>query len=200
MVEKVPEPPPIKVTIPPGTSLVVRLMDTLSSDRNQAGDPFTATLDNPLLENGLLIADRGATITGRVLEVRQAGRVSGVSRMFLDLTHLQTVSGNLEIATETLDQEAKDTKKKDAKTVAALAGIGAVIGAIAGGGKGAAIGAATGGGAGAGTVLVTRGSPAQLERETLLTFILKEPLSLSVNHQPAASKSPRERKRLDDRY
>jgi hypothetical protein len=200
-VEKVPElPPPIKVRVPAGTNLVVRLMDTLSTDRNQAGDRFTATLDEPLFDDGHLIADSGAPVTGRVLEVRQAGRISGLSQIFLDLTHLQTVSGNLEISTESLNREANDTKKKDAKTVGALAGIGAVIGAIAGGGKGAAIGAAAGGGAGAGTVLATRGNPAQLERETQLTFILKEPLSLSVVNQQATPKTGQDRKRLEGRF
>jgi hypothetical protein len=60
------------------------------------------------------------------------------------------------------------------------AGVGAAIGAIAGGGKGAAIGAGAGGAAGTGTVLATRGDPAVLPSESLITFKLQAPVTVTA--------------------
>jgi hypothetical protein len=50
--------------------------------------------------------------------------------------------------------------------------VGAVIGAIAGGGKGAVIGAGAGGAAGAGAEEVTKGQRVKVPSETRLTFVL----------------------------
>jgi hypothetical protein len=58
----------------------------------------------------------------------------------------------------------KSTTKDDVAKVGASAGIGAIIGAIAGGGKGAAIGAVIGGGASTAGVMTQRGKDIRLER------------------------------------
>ncbi len=56
--------------------------------------------------------------------------------------------------------------------------MGAIIGAIAGGGKGAAIGAAAGGAAGAGAEVVTKGQRVKIPSETILTFVTENPAHL----------------------
>jgi hypothetical protein len=177
-------------------------METLNSAKNHAGDPFTAVLDDAIIAEGVLVADKGANLSGRVLESTQSGRVKGLAQMILDLTRLQTVSGEVDIVTDSSTQQAQDTKKEDAKKVGILTGVGAIIGGIAGGGKGAAIGAASGAGAGAGTVLVTRGKEVLLERESRLTFQLREPLNVTVQNQaPASDRTAKERRRLNnDRF
>jgi hypothetical protein len=60
--------------------------------------------------------------------------------------------------------KGRSTTKDDVTKVGAATGIGAIIGAIAGGGKGAAIGAVIGGGIGTGGVLSQRGKDIRLER------------------------------------
>jgi len=60
--------------------------------------------------------------------------------------------------------KGRDSTKDDAAKVGAASGIGAIIGAIAGGGKGAAIGAVIGGGAGTAGVMTQRGKDIHLER------------------------------------
>jgi len=60
-----------------------------------------------------------------------------------------------------------------------VAGIGAVIGAMAGGGKGAAIGAAAGGVAGAGGVAATRARAVALPVETRITFRIRQPVTIT---------------------
>lgn len=174
-----PPPPPNKVTVPAGHLLTVRLQDSLSADRNQAGDSFTATLDQPLIVEGFVLAERGARVDGRVVSATPAGRVKGTGEMSVELVRLHTADGQkIDITTESFAREGESSRRSDAAKIGAAAAIGAAIGAIAGGGKGAAIGAGVGGGAGAGTVLGTRGKGAQLPSETRLTFKLSKPVTV----------------------
>lgn len=181
-VEK-PEPPkrePRQVTIPAGTLITVRLRDALSTERHSTHDPFFATLDAPLIVEGLVIAERGAMVRGRVIEAVSAGRVKGRAALVLALDELSTSDGQkVEIRTDSFRHEAESGVKSDVAKTGVAAGIGAAIGAIAGGGKGAAIGAAIGGAAGAGRAMATRGKPAELPSETRLTFRLSEPVTLT---------------------
>ncbi len=86
-VEKVPEPPHT-VTIAAGTLVSVRLNDKLTTQKNQTGDVFSATLDQPLVVDGFVIAERGARVDGRVVQAEQAGRVKGVALLSLELTRI----------------------------------------------------------------------------------------------------------------
>jgi hypothetical protein len=158
---------PRTVTIPAGTLLAVRLAETVDTERHQSGDSFRANLDAPLVIDGLVIAERGARVEGKVVEAVPAGRVKGVAQLGVQLTRLDSADGQtIELTTATFAKEGDKDLKGDATKVGVAAGIGAAIGAIAGGGKGAAIGAAAGGAAGTGGVMATRGKPATLETET----------------------------------
>jgi hypothetical protein len=153
----------------------VRLTPTLSTATHNTGDTFEATLVEPVIVGHRTIAKRGATVEGKVVEADKGGRVKGRARLAVQLTQLETSNGQMvEITTHTVARQARATKKKDATKIGIGAGLGAAIGAIAGGGKGAAIGAAAGAGAGTGAVLATRGDPAVLPSETLLTFRLRD--------------------------
>ena len=175
-----PPPPPQKATLAAGTMLPVRIVEALSSERNQPGDTFTATLDQPLAVDGLVIAERGARVEGRVVEVKQSGRVRGLGALTIALIKLRTSDGQtVSIATDPFTKEAPKSVGEDVKRGAAATGIGAAIGAIAGGGKGAAIGAAVGAAAGAGTAAATRGKPAELASETRLNFRLSEAVTIT---------------------
>jgi hypothetical protein len=98
-----PEPPPAlhQVTLKPGITIQVRLDQTLSSARAVAGNAFTGSLVEPIVVDGLVIAERGARVTGRVLGAQQAGRVSGVSMLELSLSSVTTADGqHVSIATD----------------------------------------------------------------------------------------------------
>ncbi len=173
-------PPPQKVTLASGTQLSVRLGESLSSERNHPGDTFSATLVDPLVVDGFVIAERGARLEGRVVESKQAGRVQGLSAISLELTRLTTSDGQrVPISTETFEKAGPSSKGGDAAKIGAAAGIGAAIGAIAGGGKGAAIGAGVGGAAGTGGVLATRGKAAELPTETKIGFRLRNSVTVT---------------------
>jgi len=175
-------PQPRTVTLSAGTLISVRLADTLTTEKLIAGDAFSATIDRPLVVDGLAVAERGARVEGLVIEAVRAGRVKGVSSLSIHLTRLHTSDGQtVQITTDPFRKQGETSKAEDAKKVGIGAGIGAVIGAIAGGGKGAAIGAGVGGAAGGGAVAATRGEEVVLPVETRLDFRISSPVTLTEN-------------------
>jgi hypothetical protein len=186
-VEIAPPPPPAPkrrepqtITIPAGTQVAIRLSESLSTESIQTGDTFNAVLADPLIYNGLVIAERGARASGKVVESTKSGRVKGTARLVLELTEFQSSDGQRVILqTESFTREGDSSVKSDTAKVAAGAAIGAALGAIFGGGKGAAIGAASGGAAGGGVVLATRGKPAVLEVETRIPFQFRTAVTLT---------------------
>jgi hypothetical protein len=163
------------VTLPIGTIFPVRLSESLVSDRMKPGETFMATLDEPVVIEGLVIAERGAPVVGKVVETVQSGRVRGLASISIQMSSFKTSDGQkIAVTSETFRKEAEKTTGGDAAKVGAAAGIGAAIGAIAGGGKGAAIGAGVGGAAGAGGVAATRGKAAEIPAETRLSFRLSQ--------------------------
>jgi len=190
-----PPPPsanlPPQLTIAPGTFLVVRVNQALSSDHNQAGDAFSATLVKPIVVNGVIVADRGQVIEGRVSEAQKAGRVQGTSRLGLELTDLTLVDGDqVPVRTQLVTRNGSTSEGRDAVGIGAATGIGAIIGAGAAGrhdvGEGAAIGAGAGAAAGIIGVLLTRGNPTVIRPEQVLTFRVENPVTISTERAPQA--------------
>jgi hypothetical protein len=182
-VEQAPPPAPRQpatVTIPAGTSLSIRLDEAISTDNRQSGDQFRAVLDQPLVVDGFVIAERGARALGRLVEVEKAGRVKGLAKLTLELTSVTSSDGQrVTLRTSPFTKEGPTSKGRDAGEIGGGAALGAIIGAIAGGGRGAAIGAGAGGAAGAGGVAMQRGKAATLPIETRLTFRTQEPVTVT---------------------
>jgi hypothetical protein len=179
-----PAPAPVRqprtVTLPMGTSINIRLGETLSTNHNYSGDTFRATLDTPIVMQGAVIAERGSKVLGKIVTAEKAGKVKGVSDLTLTLTEINTTDGQrVPIQTGSYDQKGPTSTGKDAAKVGGGAALGAIIGAIAGGGKGAGIGAGVGGAAGAGDVLLTRGKPSVIENESRLNFQLSAPATIT---------------------
>jgi hypothetical protein len=178
---------PATLSLPAGAFVTIRVNQRLSSDRNQAGDTFYATLAQPLIVDGIVVARRGATVMGRVSDAAKAGRVQGTSRLGLELTSLSLVDGQqVSIQSQVIDRNGRTSTGDDATAIGASTGIGAVIGAAAGGGSGAAIGAGAGALASTLGVLLTRGRATEVYPEALLTFRLESPIMISTVQAPAA--------------
>jgi len=177
--------PPL--TMRPGTILTVRLNQPLSSDHNRVGDIFSATLDQRVTVLGIVVAQRGQSVAGHVVEVKKAGMVHGVSRLGIALTELTLVDGQtLAIQSQLLVRKGPTSRGRDAAVIAGTAGVGAAIGAAADGGTGAAVGAAAGAAVGTIGVLLTRGYPTIIAPETLLTFQVTNPVKIETNDAPQA--------------
>jgi hypothetical protein len=163
------------VSIPSNTVLSLELMTPLSTDATQPNDPFKARVIQPAELSNCIVE-------GHVSQVRRPGKVKGVAQLQLVFELIRTPdnrttplhavlvdigSMNSDSSTE-IDTEGgvkgRDSTKDDAAKIGAASGIGAIIGAIAGGGKGAAIGAIIGGGAGTAGVMTQRGKDIRLEQ------------------------------------
>jgi hypothetical protein len=153
---------------------------TISTKANKSGETFTAVLAKAIVSDDWVIAKQGARVEGLIVDSDPGGRVKGVASMTVTLRKLTLADGRtIDLDTDTVIQEAQSTKGKDAKKVGIGAGVGAAIGAIAGGGSGAAIGAAVGGGTGAAASLATRGDAAEIPGETELRFTVQAPVSIT---------------------
>jgi hypothetical protein len=175
------------LTLPAGTWISVRADQPLSSDHNQLGDRFTATLSQPLIADGLVVARRGQTVGGIVAVAEKAGRVKGTSRLGLELTELGLVDGRqIQIRTSLMQSGGGTSISRDVGAIGTTTAIGASIGAVADGGFGAGMGAIAGAAAAAIGVLVTRGRPTAVNPEDILTFRLEAPLTVSVDSREDA--------------
>lgn len=171
---------PQTVTIEAGTSLMVRLGETISTKTKVAGDSFRGTLDQPIILNGFIIADRGSKVVGKVVSTQKGGHLSGSSDLSLQVTEINTTDGQtVHVQTSPWEKKGDSNTAGNIEKIGGGAALGAIIGAIAGGGKGAAIGAAGGGAAGTGVAAATGGKPTVVPVETRIAFRLDAPVTIT---------------------
>jgi hypothetical protein len=163
------------LAIPRNTILAIELITPVSTDASQRGDRIQARVTEPSEYAGYIVE-------GHIAQVRRPGKVKGVAQLQLAFDQIRSPDNRVaelhaelvEISPMGGDNEpqvdseggvkGRDSTKDDTAKVGAASGVGAIIGAIAGGGKGAAIGAIIGGGAGAAGVMSQRGKDIRLER------------------------------------
>lgn len=164
-----PSAPAQALTLPAGTMLLVRTMDSISS-KNQTGSTFTTKLEYDLSGGSAVALKGGTVIYGRIQSSTEAGRAVGRSTLDLRLTQVVVNGQPVPILTSGYQQAGQASIAKAAKGAAA----GAAIGAIAGdAGKGAAIGAVGG--------ALVRGQTVTITPGTLLEFTLTQPATLPAS-------------------
>ncbi len=177
---------PSQLTVKRGTWLPIRMEQQLSSDRNQSGENFYATLADPIVVNGVVIAHRGQAVVGRITEAHKAGRVEGVSKLGLEILGITLADGeNMSVHTRILQHSGPTSVGRDLGTVGQATAMGAAIGGVSEGGKGAGIGAGVGAAAGLAGVLFTRGKATVVYPETLLTFELESAVEVDTTRSGA---------------
>lgn len=165
-----PPPPPAVVNLPAGTRLRVRLDSELGSKISQPGESFSASVADDVLVNGETIIARGARAEGTVIDAKPLGRFKGGALLSVRLDRVRTRWGSYAVETAAIDRAEQGKGKRSAGFIGGGAGVGALIGGLAGGGKGTAIGALAGGGAGTAGTAFTGNKQIVLPAETLLTF------------------------------
>ncbi|HEV2327139.1 MAG TPA: BON domain-containing protein [Terracidiphilus sp.] len=178
-----PQPVVQHVTLPAGTAIPVILTEALDTKTAQPNDVFHATLASDIMSDGIVAIPRGAHILGQVVDSKEAAHFKGQAFISLDLTQISAYGRKIDLQTDTFSQQGKARGKNTAEKTGGGAALGAIIGALAGGGKGAAIGAIAGGGAGAGVNAVTRGQEVQIPSESRLEFHLQAPITFTVTPQ-----------------
>jgi hypothetical protein len=179
-----PPPPPApefrNITVPPDTTIPIRITQTLDSATTQQGETFTGTIATDIILDDLVVIRQGTPVTGRVSAVQEAAHYKGNSLLTVELTTINRRGEHLAITTEPYSVEGKGRGKNTAEKVGGGAAVGAILGGIFGGGKGAAIGAASGAGVGAAANTITRGEQVQIPSESLIRFRLTNSLALKV--------------------
>ena len=169
-----------RVTVPAGTRILIRTVDALDSSKQKAGFRFTATLETNLQAEDRVVAPRGTTVYGRLAEASSAGRMKGSSELELELTDIVINGTAYPLLTSTYEIKGKGEGGNTAKKVVGGAGLGALIGGLAGGGKGAGIWALVGVAGGTAVAASKKGEQLQIPSESLLEFRLEQPVALPV--------------------
>jgi hypothetical protein len=178
-----PPPPPTVITLPSGTAIRVRLDTDLGSKISQPGDSFTATVADEVLKEGEVVIPKGARAEGTVIDAKPLGHFKGGALLSIKLERVRTKWGSYPVATSSISRAEKGKGKRSAGFIGGGAGLGAIIGGVAGGGKGAAIGALAGGGAGTAGTALTGNKQIVLPAETLLTFSLDHSVHITEKGQ-----------------
>ena len=182
-----PPPQPTPVTVPAGADVRVRTIDAISSGTGQPGQSYQASLAAPIVVEDIVVVPKGATVFLQIAGAKQAGKIKGSSELTLGLDHLIYNNQTYPLASSAVQQIGESRGKQTAKRAGLGAAIGAGIGAIAGGGKGAAIGAGVGGGGAMAYQAFTKGKEVNVPSETLLDFVLAQPVTIMVPPKKSAS-------------
>ncbi|MCU1322425.1 MAG: hypothetical protein JWM43_2074 [Acidobacteriaceae bacterium] len=189
-----PPPPPAfrNVTLSSGSTIPVRITQTLDSATTQQGETFAGVVATDVIIDGLVAIPQGTPITGRVSEVHEAAHFKGSSLLTVELTNINRKGERIPVTTEPFTKEGAGRGKNTAAKVGGGAAVGAILGGIFGGGKGAAIGAASGGALGAGANTVTKGQQVQIPSETLIRFRLSNSVAIRASTRDAGSRDTSE--------
>lgn len=171
------------VTIPSGTHIFIRTIDSIDSTQNQPGDRFMASLEEPLVAGGDVVVSTEAYVYGRLAESKESGTFTGRSQLRLELTGIVVNGQTVPIVTGDYELTGRSRGASTAKRTIGGAALGSLIGAVAGGGEGAAIGAGAGAAVGAGSETVTKGDQVRVPSETLLDFTLVQDVAITTHRR-----------------
>ena len=168
--------------LPAGTHVSVRTEDTINSASAVEGQTFASEVTDDVVDaNGDVVVPRGSNAQIVIRSASKGGRFHGTSDLVLDLQSISVEGQQYLISTSDVRESGKQglgMNRRTAEYTGGGAALGAIIGAIAGGGKGAAIGAGAGGGGGALTQILTKGGSIRVPVETVLTFQLDKPVQI----------------------
>lgn len=178
---RVPPAPKIQqVTLPAGTLIPVRTIDSVDSRTDQVGQTFRASIDSDVTIDNQIVVPKGAEARLKLIRVSSAGEIRGKSELQLQLDRIVVGKNSYAVVSNVVERAAAAEGPKTARDIAIGAAIGTAIGAIAGGKKGAAIGAGVGAGSGAAVAAITKGEQVLVQSETRLEFRLEQPVEISV--------------------
>lgn len=181
--QQAPPPPPAAapaygLQIATGTQITIRMIDAVNSEQTRLGQTFRASVDEPVIVSGQTVVPRGADAFVKLVEDKQSGKFAGKTVLTLVLQQVMINGRMMDITTGDVSEASGSRGARTAKVVGGTTALGAIVGALAGGGKGAAIGAASGAGVGGAVEMATKGQVVKVPSETRLTFTVQQPVQL----------------------
>jgi hypothetical protein len=170
------------LTVPVGATIYVRLQQPLTSATAQAGQEFSAVLDESLVVENQTAVARGAAVTGKVMAARESGRLHNAGYIRITLASIAVNGKPVPVETNSIFAGGGSFKKRDLSFIGGGAGGGALIGALAGGGKGAAIGSLVGAAGGTAAAYATGQKEVGFQTEQRLGFRLTQPLNTASSN------------------
>ena len=158
------------VEIATGTTLTVRLSDTLNSGSHATGHKFSGVLEGALSNNGITLAPAGSKVYGVISEAVRARRLAGSAKLMITITDININGKITPVSVSAINALTESTAKGTVRKV----GKGAAIGALANGSDGAKDGAAIG----LGIAILKGGNQVVVPAGTLLDFKLTKSLKL----------------------
>ncbi len=156
------------VIIPAGTTITVKLSDTLDSGRHAKGHKFGGVLEGSLVSNDVTVAAAGNKVYGLVIEAVKSRQVVGNAKLIIVITDINIGGQLTPVTTDGINALAQSTGASSVRKV----GGSAVIGTLADGSHGARTGAKVG----LGVAILSRGNQAVIPARILLEFKLTQPL------------------------
>lgn len=171
------------VVVPSGSMVRVRINQAMDSKHTAPGTVFDGVVLNDVIAGGSVAIPRGAAIKGTVVQAKNAGELAGKGELKLQLTQLQLGGKIYPIVTDFWWHQGADKTANTVGNTVGLGAMGALIGAVAGGGIGAAVGAGVGGVAGLGVSASSHRGEASLPPEAIVTFHLTQPADVTTVSQ-----------------
>jgi hypothetical protein len=177
-------PPIVTYELSPGSEISVMTNEAIDSGTAAEGQTFDAQVTRDVRDaNGDVVIPRGSGARVVIKSASKGNRFRGASDLVLDLQSAVINGQPYSIETADIRQKGKSgfgANKRSVEYTGGGAALGAIIGAIAGHGKGAAIRGAAGASAGALTQVLTKGSAIKVPAESVLTFKLDKPLTVTA--------------------
>jgi hypothetical protein len=183
-----PPPQPVTVSIPEGTIVTVRTIDSVDSNASRPGQSFRASLDAPIVVGDTVVIPKGLNVNLKIVDASSAGKFKGRSELTVSLDSFTYQDKTYQIASSDVQEKGGSRGKRSAEVIGGGAVLGAIIGGLAGGGKGAAIGAGAGAAGGTAVQALTHGQQVKIPSETRLDFTLHDPVN--VTYFPRKSSYP----------
>jgi hypothetical protein len=77
-----------RITVPAGTRILIRMIDSIDTTKQKTGFKFTASLETNLQAEDMVVAPRGTQVYGQLVSASSAGSVKGSSELTLELTDI----------------------------------------------------------------------------------------------------------------
>jgi len=156
------------ISVPAGTRLIIRTVETIDTRQHRAGHRFRGQLEGAIVVGGVTVASKGAYVYGVVATASQGGNVAGSANLSLEFNDIMIDDQLYPIATTAIKAQTDNEAARTVSRTARAAALGALIDGKSGARRGMKVGA--------GVSVLTSGASINVPRGTLLETTLRIPL------------------------